>query len=407
MENLDNKSHNVELFKINYDLFSANKNKNSLIDLLSSRRDFPKDWHEKHIKFFNINDNFFSKHRRVLFRDDDLANEPWLPCDVLELEKSITTHQGFVFYDNSLIVDNQYSYRNWFRAEEGELGGLSDIVLKNNIHEINIIDGCGKIVFNPHISKIKDPCFLFDSRFGWGNLGHLMHDTALQIPTYLELVRRYGKVRPVFLAAGFKYPAMREIINRLLGPYARDILFTNWRMMEFEKLFVPLKHIDFGVWSISRPAGLRLKRLVSDSFRDLISNDLINIYISRKDSNRDPKLNPNMQNEADFLNFIEQKGFLEIEASKIDIDKYFKIFCNSRTILGVHGAGLVNFALSPSSSVIELTVPGFPSWRSIEAFANSMSERFIRLNCSICSNGDFSVDKDELDKAINFANNET
>ena len=81
-------------------------------------------------------------------------------------------------------------------------------------------------------------------------------------------------------------------------------------------------------------------------------------------------------------------GVEPVVASRLGVEDYLRTFANAELIIGLHGAGITNAVLSAEARVVEITVPGYPDWRSLRLFIETgMGAPFRRVVMPAPENG--------------------
>lgn len=97
------------------------------------------------------------------------------------------------------------------------------------------------------------------------------------------------------------------------------------------------------------------------------------IYVSRADAAW-----RRVANEHEVRDFLEQKGFLSIEASQFSVREQIKLFRSASAVIGAHGAGLANMIFCKPGAVVREFATRDPHqhWRCYHSLAHAMGHRY-------------------------------
>ena len=139
-----------------------------------------------------------------------------------------------------------------------------------------------------------------------------------------------------------------------------------------------------------------------------INKEQKKIFIDRSDSSSNIKDLRVINNENDVKKMLISKGFEIFKLSDLSFSKQIELFHNSKTVIGLHGAGLSNILFcQPDTKIIEIK----PSHvgRMYEMLGIKLKLNYINLT-SMTQNikidqpnqlGDINVDLTKLEKLIN------
>ncbi len=318
------------------------------------------------LRIARIDDLEFAKNARLSLADADWPDS--IRYGFVELRDAVVTPFGFLIADGRLVFNTQILPNHWMRGFEG---GAADLVAKifahNFIHKLDPLSETARLSLPADLPTAPGPAFLFNSRLSCFNFAHVVHDTLIQTPTYLDACAQAGEaVTPVLVGPGFPRPVWADIFSRAVGGAAP--VFTRNGFLKFARLYVPTTHFAPNQHAIARGAVARLMRTLAASLADHREPKKRRLFISRADSGRGDDREPRFSNTPALEAALARLGFEPVVASRLDPETYLKTFVNSEIIVGLHGAGLANLVLSATPRVVELTVPGYPDWHSLRLF---------------------------------------
>lgn len=353
----------------------------------------PEDRTALHLRIAGIDDLVFTKNARLSLSDVDWPDS--IRYGFVELRDAIVTPFGFVVAGDRLIFNTQILPNNWMRGGEG---GAPDMVAKirgqNFIHKLDAWRESCLLSIPKDLPEIAASAVLLNSRLTCFNFAHLVHDTLIQTPTYLDACARAGEaLTPSLVGPGFSRPVWAEILRRALGPQAPAPIFTRNAFHRVRRLFVPTTHFSPANNAIARGAVVRLMRNFSAALAEYRTPTKKRLFISRADSGRGTDREPSFANTEALEAALTEIGFEPVVASRLDPEEYLRTFVNAEIIVGLHGAGLMNLVLSPTPRVMEITVPGYPDWHSLRLFMETgMGAPFRRVVMPAPQNGVASYD---------------
>ena len=333
-----------------------------------------------HLRIAGIDDLVFTKNAKLSLSDIDWPDS--IRYGFVVFRDAIVTPFGFLIAGDRLIFNTQILPNKWMRGGEG---GAPDMVAKifdhNFIHELDAARETCLLSVPEEIPEIAAPAFLFNSRLTCFNFAHLVHDTLIQTPAYLDACAHAGEaVTPILVGPGFSRPVWAEIFARAIGPQAPPPVFTRNGFHRVRRLFVPTTHFSPANHAIARGAVARLMGGYKETLAPYVAPAKKRLFISRADSGRGDDREPRFANTAELEAALANLGFEPVVASRLDPLEYMRTFVNSEIIVGLHGAGLMNLVLSPTPRVVEITVPGYPDWHSLRLFMETgMGAPFARV----------------------------
>ena len=297
----------------------------------------------------------------------------------VEIADAIVTPFGFLISGDRLVFNTQILPNGWMRGGEG---GAPELVRRifdlNSIHKLDIWRGNGLLSLPTDMEEVAEPAFLFSSRLSCFNFAHLVHDTLIQAPTYLDACAHAGEAAvPLIVGPGFRYPVMGEVLRRAIG---RPPIFLKNRFLRVRRLFVPTTHFSPASDAIARGAVARLRDTFARALADMQAPKKRRLFISREDSGRGDDREPRFANADALQQALGRLGVEPVVASRLGVEDYLRTFANAELIIGLHGAGITNAVLSADARVAEITVPGYPDWNSLRLFIETgMGAPFRRV----------------------------
>src|SRR6185437_9967375 len=317
------------------------------------------------LQIAGIDDFAFAKNAVLSLADINWPDS--IRYGFVELADSVVTPFGFLISGDRLVFNTQILPNGWMRGGEG---GAPELVRRifehNSIHKLDIWRATCLLSLPAEIEEIAAPAFLFSSRLSCFNFAHLVHDTLIQAPTYLDACAHVGEaVTPLIVGPGFPYPVMGDVFHRATGGAPK---FLKNRFLRVRRLFVPSTHFSPASDAIARGAVARLMDALSRGLADYHAPAKRRLFISREDSSRGDDREPRFANAEELQQALSWLGVEPIVASRLGVEDYLSAFANAELIVGLHGAGLANAVLSKAARVAEITVPGYPDWRSLRLF---------------------------------------
>ena len=305
----------------------------------------------------------------------------------VEIADAIVTPFGFLISGDRLVFNTQILPNGWMRGGEG---GSPELVRRifdlNSIHKLDIWRGNGLLSLPADMEEVAEPAFLFNSRLSCFNFAHLVHDTLIQAPTYLDACAQAGEAAvPLIVGPGFRYPVMGEVLRRAIGC---PPIFLKNRFLRVRRLFVPTTHFSPASDAIARGAVARLRDTFARALADMQAPKKRRLFISREDSGRGDDREPRFANADELQKALGRLGVESVVASRLGVEDYLRTFANAELIVGLHGAGITNAVLSAEARVAEITVPGYPDWNSLRLFIETgMGAPFRRVVMPAPENG--------------------
>ncbi|MDE3175776.1 MAG: glycosyltransferase family 61 protein [Pseudomonadota bacterium] len=322
----------------------------------------------RNLQIVGVDDVGFAQN--IVLNPADLGLPDSLKSGFVEFRDAIVTPLGFVVAGDYLIFNTQILPNGWMR---GGAGGAPELIRRiferNFIHRLDVWRDTCLLSTPGAMEEIAEPAFLFNSRLSWCNFAHFVHDTLIQTPTFANCAAHVGQsLQPVMVGPGFHYPIMPEVFAGAIGAAGKPPLFTRGRFFRVKRLFVPNTHFAPARHAIARGAVDRLMRRLARAWPDHRGEKRRRVFISREDSSRGADREPTFGNTAALKSALGEIGVEPLVVSRLDPAAYLDAFVNAELIVGLHGAGLMNVVLSPSPRVLEITVPGYPDWNSLNLF---------------------------------------
>lgn len=132
--------------------------------------------------------------------------------------------------------------------------------------------------------------------------------------------------------------------------------------------------------------GLRLEDSVTSG------GDGRRILISRKDTNR-----RRIVNRDEVIGALKRRGFERVVLSELSFEEQVSLFRDAETVVGVHGAGLVNIVFADGANVLELYGDHFNP--EFYEFAELLGHRYACLSC-LQQGEDVLVDVEAMNEAL-------
>jgi hypothetical protein len=319
----------------------------------------------RHLQIAGIDDFAFGKNAVLSLADINWPDS--IRYGFVELGDAIVTPFGFVVSDDRLVFNTQLLPDGWMRGGEGGSPQLvRRIFARNSIHKLDIWRGACLLSLPADLETLDGLDFLFSSRLSCFNFAHLVHDTLIQAPTYLDACAYAGAdATPLLVGPSFHFPIMEEVFRRAVG---RAPMLLKDRFFRVRRLFVPTTHFSLANDAIARGAVARLVDKLSHALADHKTPAKRRLFISREDSGREADLEPRFVNAEELQEALGRLDVEPVVASRLGVEDYLRTFANAELIVGLHGAGLANAVLSASVRVAEITVPGYPDSLSLRLF---------------------------------------
>ncbi|WP_075799139.1 glycosyltransferase family 61 protein [Roseomonas gilardii] len=147
-------------------------------------------------------------------------------------------------------------------------------------------------------------------------------------------------------------PWQRRSLN-LIGVEDARIVETTDEIYKVETLIFPSNLSRHG-FEMTWPVKALFEKITNNlRISPLIAHRMPKkVYLSRTDVSF-----RSCANEADFMNYLEKKGFLCFTPGSLTYDQQAIIMSNAETVVGLHGAGLTNTGYSPPHSQLIEVMP--------------------------------------------------
>ena len=179
------------------------------------------------------------------------------------------------------------------------------------------------------------------------NFGHFVHDVLTRI--YYEELGVIVPGREKVIAPEFVYPMQKAMFENVFANY--EIVYSPpGTLFEVEELLLPANLCS---WTHFNPKGVEsLAKRVRGIVAPYEAEGRIKVCVSRSDGTS----GPNIIRDRDFANAdafetrMRELGYHVVEASSLDPEDQFALWANASSIVGVHGAGMMNMIMMPAGS---------------------------------------------------------
>ena len=178
------------------------------------------------------------------------------------------------------------------------------------------------------------------------NFGHFVHDVLTRI--YYEDLGAIAPGREKVIAPRFPFPMQKALFEKIFAGY--EIVHgpprTRYRV---EELLLPANLCS---WARFNPKGVamlanRMRRIMVP----YVSNDRIKVCVSRSDSPEGLVNERGFVNVAAYESRMRELGYRVLDVSSLEAESQFEIWANSSSIVGIHGAGMMNMVMMPVGSL--------------------------------------------------------
>lgn len=329
----------------------------------------------RHLRVASINAGAHWPRHIDLFDDTDGDSDRYsLPVKCVKFNDVVVTPSGFVVADDCFIYDTNWITPFWTQGRG--VRSLPNRLKRNGIYSLDPIAQEVIFVEPSKMEEVSDPVFLFNSYHGVANFAHFMHDTLVQVPTFLELKARVHNITPILCSEEprFNYGPMSVLFGLCTG-YDSSEGASVWSKRKFyriKELYVPTLHFDPFNRLVSSQAARRLYATLRLALAAVPTGEGKHIYISRSDSIRGKGGREGIvSNMSGLQQMLKDRGFVSVEASKLDAFEYISFFKEGRIFMGIHGAGLLNCLLSPRARLIEIATPHIWGTDSLYVFSKA------------------------------------
>lgn len=181
----------------------------------------------------------------------------------------------------------------------------------------------------------------------WRNFGHFVHDVLTRI--YYEDLGAIAPGREKVIAPEFAFPMQKAMFERVFADY-EIVHAPPGTMFEVEELLLPANLCS---WTRFNPEGVaslarRMRRIAAP----YEAEGGIKVCVSRGDGPSGPNIirDRDFSNSDAFETRMRELGYRVVEVSSLDPEDQFALWANSSSIVGVHGAGMMNMIMLPAGS---------------------------------------------------------
>lgn len=223
------------------------------------------------------------------------------------------------------------------------------------------------IMPHPNSIAISGRCFAALHNYS-DNFGHFVHDILSRI--YYEDLGAIAPGREKVIAPRFRFPMQKILFEKLFANY--EIVHPPAKTaLEVEELVLPANLCSSNQFNPLCIAAL------ANKMRDIMSRHYSNsekykICVSRRDGRKGVLMERNPRNSRNFINmeefetWVEKFGYQVVEASKLKQESQLALWANTTDIIGVHGAGLMNFIMMlPCRDVTEIAGAPHPIYTNV------------------------------------------
>ena len=179
------------------------------------------------------------------------------------------------------------------------------------------------------------------------NFGHFVHDVLTRI--YYENLGAIAPGREKVIAPEFSFPMQKAMFERVFADY--EIVHSpHGTMFEVEELLLPANLCS---WTRFNPKGVaalarRMRRIVAP----YETEGRFKVCVSRGDGADGPNIirDRDFANADEFETRMREMGYQVVEASTLEPESQFGLWANASSIVGVHGAGMMNMIMMPAGS---------------------------------------------------------
>ena len=203
-------------------------------------------------------------------------------------------------------------------------------------------------VFLPHqILAVPGRCFSALC-YASQNFGHFVHDVLTRI--YYEDLGVIAPGREKVIAPEFVFPIQKALFEKVFAGY--EIVHAPPRtLLKIEELLLPANLCS---WERFNPKGIAaLANRMCRILAPYAANGGFNVCVSRRDGTYETNvlLGRDFHNAAAFETRMLELGYRVLVASSLDVESQFEIWANAASIVGVHGAGMMNMIMMPVGSL--------------------------------------------------------
>ena len=202
------------------------------------------------------------------------------------------------------------------------------------------------IMSHENVMAVSGRCFSTRSNISH-NFGHFVHDVLTRI--YYEELGVISPGREKVIAPDFALPMQKAMFERVFADY-EIVRSPPQTMFQVEELLLPANLCS---WTHFNPKGVealarRMRRIVAN----YETEGTIKVCVSRRDGPDGPGIvrDRDFANTDEFETRMRELGYQVVEASTLDPEGQFGLWANASSIVGVHGAGMMNMIMMPAGS---------------------------------------------------------
>lgn len=183
------------------------------------------------------------------------------------------------------------------------------------------------------------------------NFGHFVHDVLTRI--YYEDLGLIAPGREKIIAPQFRFPMQKALFDMVFEGY-EFITAPEGAALVVDKLIAPANLCDSLAFNPKGIAALasRLRNALSDRSGSEISHK---ICVSRRDGKASG--GRSFANMDAYESAMEKRGYKVVQASDLSLEEQLLLWSNTRDMVGIHGAGMLNMIMMPENSRYTEVVP--------------------------------------------------
>lgn len=329
--------------------------------------------------------------------------DDWMQAESVIVPKVAILKNATLFHDGSaLLPDGIYcNYDPGFRIVSSRKH-----YRRHNRSVMHFIDSkYNDALINPHPNSMtmKGRCFAALHNCS-NNYGHFIHDVLTRI--YYEDLGVISPGREKVIAPGSSFPMANFLFEKVFADY-EIVRLPPATAFEVEELVLPA---NFSSSTRFNPASMAaLANRMSKIMEPYVESERHKICVSRRDGTN-TVMRRDFINVVEFESRMEKLGFQIIEASKLNCKEQLPLWANVTNILGVHGAGMMNFIMMfPGQRFTEIAGAPHPvgnrvlTTRYIARCALAFGHRVNVVASKLDTRGHSAIDLERLEDVLNDA----